>query len=224
MNEIHVADRGCRHLAVLTGDERELDQLLEGEFRLASALPPPAGIEDADELAVIAFHLVFGELSEARRISDEIAEPWPFPSDAPDSSEVRKYLRLHPELNRAAQQVLSTLQRTGHVSARAWKRDNWGHSQDLRGVEVTRPQEDVAVLRFEEPVNRLAALLNLALRKPGLQVAALVQDEPQLAQFWFDSGQLVDGAIKLHEQRFDNDLDLLQNSWFEHLPERFPRF
>lgn len=212
----------CQHLVVLTGDASKLDTLCGDGFSFAKALPAPAQIHEADETDVVAFHLLYGQIDEARRISDEIGEPWPFSADMPTTREIRDHLRLNPAVNLAAQRVLDNLRRTGHISARSWKKEVWGHAKDIGAVDIRRLQPEVATLRFTDVVSRLPALLNLALKSDDVQVAAIVVDISKLVQYWFDSATAEEGeAFRLHENRYDNEGDLAVQSWLDHAPEGF---
>lgn len=212
----------CQHLVVLTGDESRLDQLCAGGFLLANVLPAPSQLHDADETDVIAFHLLYGQMQEAHRISDEIGEDWPFDSPSPSSREVRDYLKGAPGVAQAAQRVLTHLQRTGHISARAWKKEFWGHASDLANVTIQRHQPGVATLRFTDEHSRLSALLTLALRDESVQVAAIVVDTRRLTQYWFDSATATGSkAFELQEQHFEDEGDLAVQSWLEHPPAGF---
>ena len=215
-------DTSCQHLVVLTGDESRLDQLCAGGFLLANVLPVPAQLQDADETDVIAFHLLYGQMQEAHRISDEIGEDWPFTSSSPSSREVRDYLKGAPSVAQSAQRVLTHLQRTGHISARAWKKEFWGHTSDLTNVVIQRHQPGVATLRFSDAHCRLPALLNVALRNDTVQVAAIIVDAPRLTQYWFDSATATGSkAFELQEQHFEDEGDLAVQSWLEHPPTGF---
>ncbi len=213
----------AEHLLVISGSATRLDSLLEDGFRLAILLPEPPVLAEVGELDVLGFHLAYGDLKEARLLCDELGEPWPFSEETPDSRAVRAYVAQHPELRVAAAKVMRNLQQAGHVSTSAWRREFWGSSSELRNVSVQRAQAEVAVIRFTDPVSRLPAMLNLALRNPELGWAGIVVDSGHNAQYWFDSTTPGDAGagMKLAEQRFDDEDQLFDNSWLLHRPEGF---
>ncbi len=223
--DTHLIEREpVEHLLVLQGPAEHLDPLCTQAFRLAQWLPTPSGMMQADELDVLAFHLTYGDLEEAARIASEIGEDWPFSSDKPTSREVRQFLAGKPELQRNALTVLRNLQTHGYVSQRAWRKDTWGAASDVEAGVFERVQAELAVLRFSDASSRLPALLNMALRRPAqVDVSCIIVDTSGCRQYWFDSAEPTDAdtPLKLHEQHFESEEELIAASWLAHKPDRF---
>ena len=213
----------AEHLLVLQARPDVLDQACLTDFRLADWLPLPKGFFEADELDVLAFHLTFGDLEEARRIASEIGEPWPFESETPSIRDTRALLASRPELQRTGMKVLRNLQSFGFVSARDWKLSRWAHRVDLATGRLERVQAELAMLRFTDTACRLQAFVNLALNHTEIGVSAIVLDPGARAQYWFDSAEpsATGAPLQLHQANFETEDDLFAHSWLDSKPERF---
>lgn len=211
------------HLVILSGDLEKVEALKERPFSFSELLPHPLGLDDINELDLLAFHIVFGDLNEGWEIAQELNMDWPFSEKSPSSEEVRTFLAQRPDLRKSAHKAGKALSMFGHPSSYSWKKEHWGAASDISAEYADDFFPGTAVVRFFDKVQRLTPLVDIALKYPEFDVEVIVVDSKAKTQAWFST---IDSALKgerviLTEVSFEDELALIENSWLIKPPDGF---